>query len=95
MAAPRSEWWWQGWGTIRTPSLIVLGFPNSLASIAFLNELHNFLERVVDSDCPQDQAVGDSEETILTANVPSLTTEVLDELPNLSQCVAEGGCPKE
>lgn len=49
----------------------------------------------MDSDCPQDQAVGDSEETILTANVPSLTTEVLDELPNLSQYVAEGSCPKE
>ncbi|OPJ67395.1 hypothetical protein AV530_014609 [Patagioenas fasciata monilis] len=66
-----------------------------LASIAFLNELHNFLECMVDSDCPQDQAVGDSEETILTANVPSLTTEILDELPNLSQYAAEGSCPKE
>ncbi|KAK4806427.1 hypothetical protein QYF61_020576 [Mycteria americana] len=76
----------------------VLDFPNSLASTAFLNELHNVSEYAADGDCPQDQAVvarlGDSEDTILTTNVPNLTAEVLDELPDLSKYVTEGGCTK-
>ena len=74
-------------------------FPNSLASTALLNELHDFSEYVADGDCSQDQAVvprlGDSEDTILTASVPSLTAQVLRELPDLSEYVAQGSCPKE
>lgn len=65
----------------------VLDFPNSLASI--LEELYDFSEHVADGDCPQDEAIeaqlGDSEDTTLTTNVPSLTAEVLNELPDLSE----------
>lgn len=67
----------------------VLGFPNSLASTAFLNELHDFSENVADGHCPQSQAVaaqlGDREDAVLTGNVPNLTAEVIDELPVLSK----------
>ncbi|KAM6042949.1 uncharacterized protein LJ206_019592 [Theristicus caerulescens] len=71
---------------------------SDLASAAFLNELHDFSEYVTDGDCPQDQAMvaqlGDREDTILTANVPSLTTDIPNELPNLSEYVG-GDCPNE
>ena len=77
----------------------VLHFPNSLASTTFFNEIHNFSEYVADGDCCQGQGVvarlGDSEDTVLTANIPILAAEVLDELPDLSKYVAEGGCPKD
>lgn len=67
----------------------ILDFPNSPASSASLNELHDFLEGGADGNCPQEQAVvvqlGDSEDTTWAANIPNLTTELLDELLDLSE----------
>lgn len=70
-----------------------LHFPNNL------RELEGFWEYMAESTHPQDQVVlaplGDSEDTSFTTNGPSMTTEVLDELPDLLKYMAEGSCPKE
>nr|XP_021146831.1 proline-rich protein 36-like isoform X2 [Columba livia] len=66
-----------------------LYFPNSL------RELDGFWEYAAEST--QDQVapapLGDSEDSGLTTDGPGMTTEVLNELPDLAK--AEGGCTEE
>lgn len=68
-----------------------LYFPNSL------RELDGFWEYAAEST--QDQVapapLGDSEDSGLTTDGPGMTTEVLNELPDLAKYVAEGSWPME
>ncbi|CAN8216682.1 unnamed protein product [Coccothraustes coccothraustes] len=73
-----------------------LNSPNSSTLDALLEELSEYLE---DSGCLDKQAElaqqGDNEDTILAANVPSLTAEDLDEFIEFCECLLEDDHPKE
>ncbi|XP_064286013.1 uncharacterized protein LOC135306300 [Passer domesticus] len=73
-----------------------LNSPNSSTLDALLEELSEYLE---DSGCLDNQAElaqqGDNEDTILAANLPSLTAEDLDEFLEFCECLLEDDHPKE
>lgn len=70
--------------------------PDSPTLDALLEELSEYLE---DSGCLDKQAElaqqGDNEDTILAANVPSLTAEDLDEFLEFCECLLEDDHPKK
>lgn len=72
-----------------------LDSPNSSTLDALLEELSEYLE---DSGCLNKQEElaqqGDNEDTILDANVPSLTAEDFDELLEFCECLLEDDHPK-
>lgn len=73
---------------------ITLDSPNSSTLDALLEELSEYLE---DSGCLEKQEElaqqGDNEDTILAANVPSLTAEDLDEFLEFCECLLEDDHP--
>ncbi|XP_068054671.1 uncharacterized protein [Anomalospiza imberbis] len=73
-----------------------LNSPNSPTLDALLEELSEYLE---DSGCLDKQAElaqqADDEDTILAANVPSLTAEDLNEFLEFCECLLEDDHPKE
>lgn len=73
-----------------------LDSPNSSTLDALLEELSEYLE---DSGCLDKQTElaqqEDNEDTILAANVPSLTAEDLDEFLEFCECLLEDDGPKK
>lgn len=85
-----------GWSDTVVSEDTDLNSPNSSTLDALLEELSEYLE---DSGCLDKQAElaqqGDNEDTILAANVPSLTAEDLDEFIEFCECLLEDDHPKE